>query len=470
MNKKSNPSKNALEELFSNGTDEIGVESRINKEPDRREELKRTFFGLSSEDSTSFKNTDMPVDKTDDTAVAIGLSANNISNVKRREPKSRVVSNVTQHTGVIPKVQQHTVTIPKVQQHTGTISKAHQHTGTILKEQQHTGTIPKVQQHACAIPETPVAEKKIPKSSTKRKSAVWLISVIGAFLICVCAVTAFIYIKEKNRFVPADLVCSIGSMVSDGAEEQAKSAVLSPTQERYKVTFTFFEKPDIVCTTTKTTVGDLIGLLGIEIDEMKRLSHSRTDEISEDCTVDIKTLSYSEAKTTEAIPFETEYADVQTIPKGTTSVYRAGVNGVKTYTYKCLLVNGEEESRELVKESVTSNPTTQIVYRGIGGTVTSQGQTYSFSYYIDVSATTYHIVGTTASGLPTSESVMAVDPRVIRLGTECVVKGSYGDFGYRIAADTGGSIKGNKIDIWLPQDSYYAGGFGWRAMRVYILN
>ena len=201
---------------------------------------------------------------------------------------------------------------------------------------------------------------------------------------------------------------------------------------------------------------------------MKRMSVSKEDSVTEDCTIDIKTLSYASAEETEAIPYETSYIDVQTIPKGSTKVYRDGVNGVKTYTYKCLLVNGVEESRELVGEAVTSNPSDRVLYRGVGGTVTSYGQTYSYSYYIDVSATAYCIVGTTATGRPTSESVMAVDPRVIKLGTACIVQGSSGDFGYRIAADTGGDIKGNKIDIWMPAGSY-PGGFGWRPMRVYIL-
>ena len=58
--------------------------------------------------------------------------------------------------------------------------------------------------------------------------------------------------------------------------------------------------------------------------------------------------------------------------------------------------------------------------------------------------------GTTATGLnlhanPNSK-VIAVDPRVIPLGTKVHVEG----YGYAIAADTGGAIKGNKIDVFFP--------------------
>ena len=61
-------------------------------------------------------------------------------------------------------------------------------------------------------------------------------------------------------------------------------------------------------------------------------------------------------------------------------------------------------------------------------------------------ATCYYVGGTTASGLPADESVIAVDPSVISLGTRVYVTGAYGDFGERIAADTGGNIIGNTID------------------------
>ena len=45
--------------------------------------------------------------------------------------------------------------------------------------------------------------------------------------------------------------------------------------------------------------------------------------------------------------------------------------------------------------------------------------------------------------------VIAVDPRVIPLGTKVYVEG----YGYAVAADTGGAIKGNKIDVFFPSKS-----------------
>jgi 3D (Asp-Asp-Asp) domain-containing protein len=58
----------------------------------------------------------------------------------------------------------------------------------------------------------------------------------------------------------------------------------------------------------------------------------------------------------------------------------------------------------------------------------------------------YALQGTTASGQPVSEEAIAVDPRVIPLGTRVHIE----NVGWRTALDTGGGIKGNKIDVWKP--------------------
>ncbi|MEG0005293.1 MAG: 3D domain-containing protein, partial [Clostridium sp.] len=75
----------------------------------------------------------------------------------------------------------------------------------------------------------------------------------------------------------------------------------------------------------------------------------------------------------------------------------------------------------------------------------------------------------TASGMkvkrdPDGYSTVAVDPRVIPLGTKLYVEG----YGYAIAADTGGAIKGNKIDLYF-NPGYNLGGWGRRTVTVYVL-
>lgn len=71
----------------------------------------------------------------------------------------------------------------------------------------------------------------------------------------------------------------------------------------------------------------------------------------------------------------------------------------------------------------------------------------------------------TALGTALRRGVVAVDPRVIPLGTELYIEG----YGYAVAEDTGGAIKGNRIDLLFEtrSESYW---FGRRTVTVYILN
>jgi len=77
--------------------------------------------------------------------------------------------------------------------------------------------------------------------------------------------------------------------------------------------------------------------------------------------------------------------------------------------------------------------------------------------------TCYAENGPTASGKHTGPGVAATDPRVIPLGTSFLVEG-YGVF---TAWDTGGAIKGNRIDIWNGSESW-CNDFGRRKLHVTI--
>ena len=63
-----------------------------------------------------------------------------------------------------------------------------------------------------------------------------------------------------------------------------------------------------------------------------------------------------------------------------------------------------------------------------------------------VMSSAYCLRGRTASGRYTRHGIVAVDPRLIPLGSKLYVPG----YGWAIAADTGGAIIGHRIDIWLP--------------------
>lgn len=80
------------------------------------------------------------------------------------------------------------------------------------------------------------------------------------------------------------------------------------------------------------------------------------------------------------------------------------------------------------------------------GGASALGEDATDSYRLKVDAVAYHLPGKTASGLPVGRGVVAVDPKLIPLGTRLFVPG----YGRAVAADVGTAIKGRIIDLWMP--------------------
>ena len=85
-------------------------------------------------------------------------------------------------------------------------------------------------------------------------------------------------------------------------------------------------------------------------------------------------------------------------------------------------------------------------------------------YTLTVDAYSYCYTSRTATGTYPSYGTIAVDPRVIPLGSKIYVPG----YGWGTAQDTGGAIKGNKIDIWFPtQRQCYSWGI--RTVKIKVV-
>ena len=501
LSKNKSASKRAMSELFSNSESVPHSEKQGGGGIDRRAALKLELFGESSGTSSEKsepkkaqerRSVDVEKKRTEAERVAAAPLQSSGTSSKRepvqrngreaavernrsqgtvrregaaRETEERRVSDPGAEKRRLPNAatENRRVQTPETERARAVRPQALEVRNSVKREPEKRETVKKEPEKIEAAKKRQPAKKK-----TGRGKAAAIIGSCFGIVAAIAAAVIAIYISTREEpFIPADILAGYEDRSASKVSVISDTALSYLTNDRYDVKFTFYEAPDIVCNTSEISVGELMEKMGVVCGEDNRMAESPDDIISSDAVIDIKTLSYETAYTTESVAYDTEYIDIRTIPKGTTQVKQNGKNGVKTYTYTCTLVNGVEESRELVGERITENPTSRVLYRGVGGTVTSGGKVYNYSYYIDVQATSYNIVGTTASGLPTSTSVMAVDPRVIPLGTRCVVVGG-GDYGYRIAADTGGDIKGNKIDLWYPAGTF--SGFGWRSTRVYILD
>lgn len=78
--------------------------------------------------------------------------------------------------------------------------------------------------------------------------------------------------------------------------------------------------------------------------------------------------------------------------------------------------------------------------------------------------------GITATGTKAKVGTIAVDPKVIPLGTKVYIEGLNGakNYGYAVAEDTGGAIKGNIIDLYFNTHNETI-NWGRQQVNVYIL-
>ena len=79
-------------------------------------------------------------------------------------------------------------------------------------------------------------------------------------------------------------------------------------------------------------------------------------------------------------------------------------------------------------------------------------------------ATAYCLKGRTATGSRPGPGTVAVDPRVIPLGSRVHVAG----YGWGVARDTGRAIRGRRLDLWLSRKRACR-AWGRRAVTVRVL-
>jgi len=110
------------------------------------------------------------------------------------------------------------------------------------------------------------------------------------------------------------------------------------------------------------------------------------------------------------------------------------------------------DDKKLVKKTVSEGK----VGRAAGSAAAKKG---SFT------ATAYCLKGRTAMGHGVRRGIIAADPRVLRLGSR-VNLGAGAYSGQYLVSDTGGKIKGRKIDIWVASCSE-ARRFGRRTVSIF---
>ncbi|WP_068986580.1 MULTISPECIES: G5 and 3D domain-containing protein [Lysinibacillus] len=231
---------------------------------------------------------------------------------------------------------------------------------------------------------------------------------------------------------------------------------------------------------TSTTVANFLKQQGIQLNEFDRVENNLKDVITPGSKITVVRVEKVIDVVEDSLDFAIEKKQDASLQKGKQKVVTAGQEGVITRTYEVVKENGKVVAKNLQSEKVVKEPKKQVVAVGTKSVVASAATVSRGSkepasgkeFYVTATAYTPYCngcSGTSATGINLRSSsglkVIAVDPSVIKLGSKVWVEG----YGTAIAGDTGGAIKGNKIDI-LVQTEAQASNWGVRKVRIKVLN
>jgi uncharacterized protein YabE (DUF348 family)/3D (Asp-Asp-Asp) domain-containing protein len=230
---------------------------------------------------------------------------------------------------------------------------------------------------------------------------------------------------------------------------------------------------------TGGTVCDLLDSAGIALGPLDRVVPPQETRLTPGLHVEVTRIAAIDLVTRQEIPPTVTYQPDPTLGRGQTEIIDPGKPGSAEETTRVYYVNGEETSRVEIGTKVLADPTTQVTRVGTrpypqlvsrGGQprpalATGSVMTMVATAYDPSPASCWpYSSGRTATGQKATRGVCAVDPRVIPLGTKLWVEG----YGYALACDTGGAIKGNRIDVCFDTPAE-AARWGRKTVKVYIL-
>jgi uncharacterized protein YabE (DUF348 family) len=219
---------------------------------------------------------------------------------------------------------------------------------------------------------------------------------------------------------------------------------------------------------TSATVADFLSQQGIQLNTLDRVEPSLTETIAKNGVVNVIRVEKVTDVVEEPVQFAVVTKKDKGLEKGKEKTITKGKKGLVSKQYEVLLENGKEVARKLLSEQKIAEKQDKVVAVGTKDVSLqiSRGEETGKEFYVTATAYTAYCngcSGRTATGLNLRANpgmkVIAVDPRVIPLGTKVYVEG----YGYAVAADTGGAIKGFKIDLFMPSK---ADAYRWGRKKV----
>ena len=295
--------------------------------------------------------------------------------------------------------------------------------------------------------------------------------------------------EDSTRVVEESVEVTDDKLVVTGAED--REAGTSLINEGEKVTITHDGKTEYATARAGEDAAAILKRAGVSVGPLEMV---HIDVSGEGVQIEVASdFTYYEVET---IP--TSYKTVTEVsyrvPKGETRVAQAGKNGTKEITYEIVYADGQFVSRQAVAET-EDNAVTEILQTGTlvkearsgdtiaevirdedggGYLIMKSGDSLHFTHTRNVKCTAYTAnvgkVGTiTATGTRVHTGVVAVDKRVIPLGSRMFITTTNGSYTYGMARVEDTGVIGNVVDLYM--NSYgECMQFGARSSVLYFLD
>ncbi len=227
---------------------------------------------------------------------------------------------------------------------------------------------------------------------------------------------------------------------------------------RRSLPITIYADHKIIATrSAQPNVGAALGTLGLVIMGMDTVSPTLDTPLTAGLAITVHRVQGKIELQDEMIPYETVYVPDDNMLIDTLQVRRPGRVGIKRKRFRVRLVDGIETERQLEDQWTAKEPIAKEIAYGrkiVLHTMQTPNGPITYWRHFRVLATSYSAAtsgkrrshpeyGITYMGWKMRQGIVAVDPRVIRLGSKVYVPG----YGIGDVGDTGGRILGRHIDL-----------------------
>ena len=335
-----------------------------------------------------------------------------------------------------------------------------------------------------------------PESPARSLKPYHVVALLVAAALLTLGVTGFVWadsgvtlvVDGDARFITSD-ADTVDTLLADAGIVLGSADVVSPTpstpvtngmtvvvRHAVPVVVDISGEP-LALDVVGSTVADALVAAGLDPASGCAVEPSLDTSLAAGMTISVSDVFVRVVEEYVEVDYTTVVENDPSMAQGSRAIKRHGEPGTAVRVFRMVVTDGVEGPRTLSAEQVVAEPVDEVVAvgtnrstsrvvasrAGAGAEAPREGRT------LTVVTTAYSpgdpgVSTRTATGARATYGVIAVDPSVIPLGTRVYIPG----YGNAIAADTGGAIKGAKIDLCFDTRAE-ALAWGRRSVTITIL-